>query len=184
MARLFPYLVGGLAAVALMELGPATANLALSMTGIGGQQGAQLIQTSAGQRKGDRLDRSRIADNPQDTTSPDIATVELVGLRQTTTVYRDQDGRELLRTDPLRNITVVAKGLLLPSATVREHGNIQVTPLPMPVAPSAPVPTRKPVGPAFGCEPSFSPVASPSMAHLVGRCVAKLHSGVMLAQSS
>jgi hypothetical protein len=172
MARLFPYLMGGLAAVALMELGPATVNKVLSMTDIGA---SQIAQMSPVQRKGDRLDHPRSASNP-----PDIATVELVGLRETAIVYRDRDGRELFRTDPLRNVTVVTKGLVLPSVTVRERGDSQVTPLPMPVTPSA-VPARKPTGPAFGCESSFSPVAAPSMAHHTGRCMASRGSGVMIA---
>jgi hypothetical protein len=175
MARLFPYLMGGLAAVALMELGPATVNKALSMTDIGVQHGSQIAQISPAQRKGDRLDHLRSATHP-----PDIATVELVGLRETAIVYRDRDGRELFRTDPLRNVTVVTKGLVLPSVTVRERGDSPVTPLPMPVAPSA-VPARKPTGPAFGCESSFSPVAAPSMAHHTGRCMASLGSAVMIA---
>ena len=180
MARLFPYLMGGLAAVALMELGPATVDKALSMTGIGAQHGQALTRISAAPRKGDRLDRSRIAINPPDINSPDIATVELIGLRQTAIVYRDRDGHELFRTDPLKNVTVVAKGLVLPSVTVRERGDSEV--MPMPAAPSA-VPARKPTGPTFGCEPSFSPVAAPSMAHLTGRCMASLGSGVMIAQA-
>jgi hypothetical protein len=176
MARFFPYLVGGLAAVALMELGPATVNKAVSMIDIGAQHGSPIAEIPA-QRKGDRLALPRHA-----TSSPDIATVELVGLRQTAIVYRDRDGRELFRTDPLRNVTVVSKGLVLPSVTVRERGDSQVTPLPMPDPPSA-VPARKPAGPAFGCESSFSSVAAPSMAHHTGRCMASLGSGVMIARA-
>lgn len=182
MARLFPYMMGGLAAIALMQLGPATVNQALSMAGIGAQHDPQLTRLSAARRKGDRLDRSGVAASPPDTNSSDIATVELVGLRQTAIVYRDRDGRELFRTDPLKNVTVVAKGLVLPSVTVRERGDSQVTPLRMPIAPSA-VPAREPTGPVFGCESSFSPVAAPSMAHLTGRCMASLRSGVVIAQA-
>jgi hypothetical protein len=177
MARFFPYLMGGLAAVSLLELGPATVNKALSMSGIGPHHGPQLTQISNASRKGDRLDHPRIAPNP-----PDIATVELVGLRQTAIVYRDRDGHELFRTDPLSNVTVVAKGLVLPSVTVRERGDSQVIPLPLPMAPSA-VPPRKPTGPAFGCESSFSPVAAPSMAHHTGRCIASLGHAMMIAQA-
>jgi hypothetical protein len=170
--------MGGLAAVALMEFGPATVDRALSMTGIGLQLGPQPPQISTAQRKGDRLDHPRTGGpNP-----PDITTVELVGLRQTAIVYRDRDGRELFRTDPLRNVTIVAKGLVLPSVTVRERGDSLVTPLPIPVAPSA-LPPRKPAGPVFGCESSFSPVAAPSMAHHTGRCMALLGRGVMIAQA-
>ena len=43
-----------------------------------------------------------------------IATVEVVGLRDAAIVYRDRDGRELLRTDPVSNVTIVTKGLQLP----------------------------------------------------------------------
>jgi hypothetical protein len=107
-----------------------------------------------------------------------IATVEVVGLRDAAIVYRDRDGRELFRTDPLNNVTIVTKGLQLPEVTVRQHSSSVVRPVPVnelqEQARDRKSPTRRDRKLPVGCEPMFSPVAAPSLAHHAGRCMAHL----------
>ena len=77
--------------------------------------------------KGDRLRDVRPAAE-QDLAT--VAIVEVVGVRDTAIVYRDRGGRVLFRTDPVANVTVIARNVRLPQVTVREHGNAapQTTP--------------------------------------------------------
>jgi len=78
----------------------------------------------------------------------------------------------------LNNVTVVTKGLQLPEITVRQNSSSDVKPVPVEHLqeqardrkPAAPKNGKVPVG----CEPSFSPVAAPALAHHTGRCVARL----------
>ena len=114
MARVTPYVVGGLAAILLMDLGPSTIRQAGSLVA---SAAATVAQSSNAARKGDRAGRPAVQAG-----APEIATVEVVGLRQPAIVYRDRDGRELYRTDPVNNVTIVIKDLLLPEVTVRERG--------------------------------------------------------------
>ncbi len=175
MARITPYLVGGLAAVFAMEYMPsATRHL-----GDAHASGWRMSSAPVSAIKGDRAAPVRATQG-----GADIATVELVGLRDTAIVYRDRDGREIYRTDPVANVTIVSKGLNLPEVTVREHASSDVRP-------STPVRTidesrdpqsertrpalpKKPSAMPVGCESAFSPVASPAMAHHMGRCMAAL----------
>jgi hypothetical protein len=53
--------------------------------------------------------------------------------------------------------------VVVPRTTVR------TTPSPAPPDPVRPVPVRREL-PA-GCEPSFSPITVPAMAHVAGRCI-------------
>ena len=76
-----------------------------------------------------------------------IATVEVVGLRDAAIVYRDRDGRELFRTDPVNNVTIVTKGLQLPEVTVRQHSSSAVKPVPIDVMSQEQARDRKPRAP-------------------------------------
>jgi hypothetical protein len=181
MAHFAPYLVGGVAAVLLMDYAPsATWQLGTLSPSLLAQAPAMQAEQS---RKGDRLAPARALQS-----RPEIATVELVGLRDAAIVYRDRDGRELFRTDPMTNVTIVSKGLSLPEVTVRQHAGSAVKPVPVNVRDvtreqpqlrdrKTPAPRRVPLG----CEPSFSPVAQPSMAHVTGRCMAETHAPTKLA---
>jgi hypothetical protein len=137
---------------------------------------ATVTQTSNVARKGDRAGRPAVQAG-----APEISTVEVVGLRQPAIVYRDRDGRELYRTDPVNNVTIVIKDLLLPEVTVRERGASNV-PVVVPVESTPQQPPQPPPGatPPVGCEPSFSPVAAPALSHLTGRCMA-MHMTTKLA---
>jgi hypothetical protein len=111
-------------------------------------------------RKGDRLPLVKASGQ-----TAGIATVEVIGLDAAAVVYRDRDGRELFRTEPLANVTVVAKGVRLPEVTIRERRQEPVRPMPL-------EPAGKPAPRLVGCDPVASPLAGTSVQHLTGRCIA------------
>jgi hypothetical protein len=87
--------------------------------------------------------------------------------------------RGVMPNTPMNDVTTVAKNLNnnLPGLTVRHHHNERVVrPAPVEVIPAQPPGDRKPRTRKvpLGCEPSFSPVAAPSLSHHTGRCVADL----------
>ena len=174
--QILPYLVGGLTAFLVMDVNPIPSP---------SQQLAALRASATTPQLGTRassVNRAAKADRgvtpAPATAAARIAPVEVVGVRDAAIVYRDRDGRELFRTDPVNNVTIVAKGLPLPQLTVRQHSNSAVKPVPIneiqeqarDEKPRAPRGPKVPVG----CEPSFSPVAAPNLAHHIGRCVAHL----------
>jgi hypothetical protein len=190
MTRIAPYLIGGLAAVLAMEYMPS----ATRYLGDAHAAGWRMPSEPAAAVKGDRAAPVRAAQS-----GAHIATVELVGVRDTAIVYRDRDGREIYRTDPVANVTIVSKGLNLPEVTVREHANNGVRPAVTPVRtidesrdlqrdPSSertrPASPKKPSAMPVGCESAFSPVASPAMAHHMGRCMAAIDMPVRMARVS
>jgi hypothetical protein len=164
---------------------PATKHLGSSAAALWSDMAPAASERS---RKGDRLAAPRpVAAQPQ------IATVEVVGLRDAAIVYRDRDGRELFRTDPLNNVTIVTKGLALPEVTIRQHAGSEVTPIPAQAQRRTreevldQAQDRKPLAPKrlkvpMGCEPAFSPVAQPAMAHHTGRCMAAVPATIQMAQ--
>lgn len=176
MGHFSKYLVGGFAAVLAMHYlaapagnGPGPLSRALSASPSAAGSFLQATNQSA---KGDRLHGVL----PADTQSPIIATVEVIGLKDAAIIYRDRDGKVLFRTDPMANVTVVTKNLTLPEVTIKETPRTSVQRVP------AVIPTtlqeRKH---SVGCDPAFSPVASPSLSHLTGRCMAELKSPVQVA---
>ncbi len=88
----------------------------------------------------------------------------------------------------MTNVTVVTKGMTLPEVTVRQHAGSTVKPVPVQVRDREEVrdqpQDRKPkrLKVPMGCDPSFSPVAQPSMAHHTGRCVAQVEMPTQMAQ--
>jgi hypothetical protein len=97
-----------------------------------------------------------------------VTSIEVVGVDDAAIVYRDRDGNVLYRTDPVRNVTVISKGVKLPEVTVRQDGLSATTPVPVEV-PGAGKPAKMPIG----CEPAASPLAAPQMSQLTGRCLAQ-----------
>jgi hypothetical protein len=95
-----------------------------------------------------------------------IAAVEIVGLRNAAIVYRDGSGNVLFRSDPVANVTIVSKGVILPEVTIREHRD------PPPRRVPVDIPTQPGAAPATGCDPVVSPVAAPGLAGMIGRCLA------------
>ncbi|HZS65019.1 MAG TPA: hypothetical protein VFA53_11070 [Xanthobacteraceae bacterium] len=110
--------------------------------------------------------------------APGVALVEVIGLRGAAVVYRSRDGRELFRTDPLRNTTIVAKGRALPEVTIRDSETSAVRIFPAPAAstpagsPAPAVAKEKLPAMPEGCDPAFSPLAGSPAANYNGRCLA------------
>ena len=121
MYGLAPYIVGGLAAVLVVD------HLAVPSIewAVGDWRGAPATEVSAVDRahKADRLVAARATAGQR----PAITAVEVVGLRDTAVLYRDREGRVLFRTDPLSNATLVAKDVILPEITIRDSGRSTIT---------------------------------------------------------
>lgn len=149
-------LFGGLAAIAAWALvAPASNSPPQSFAG----ETATSVNRAA---KSDRVIPPRLRGGDENT----VSTVEVIGIRDAAIIYRDREGRVLFQTDPLKNVTVISRGFVLPQLTVRET----------PRSPAAPVEAprqthqTRPVIPV-GCEPVASPIAQPTLAHLTGRCL-------------
>jgi hypothetical protein len=144
--------------------------LSLAISGPASWQIVSSAFTTPLTRTADQLDRSLKADRlvglkpaaAQDRSA--VTTVEVVGVRDL-----------LFRTDPVANVTIIAKDAALPEVTVREH--------------SEPVPKKVPVKTLRegdkdkrleGCEPLVSPLAGP-LSQVPSRCIAGLADGEKLA---
>lgn len=138
-------LVGGLAAIAAWALVAPSPDLGAGDTTVNRTE------------KADRITVPHVGDENA------VATVEVVGIHDTAIVYRDREGRVLFETDPLRNVTIVSKGSVLPQLTVRETSRSKPARIEPPREIRPPIPV--------GCEPLASPIAQPNLAHLTGRCV-------------
>jgi hypothetical protein len=184
MMQIVPYLAGGLTAFLVADIIPlpSPTQFIAMRSAVSAPAPLQGTPGSAVNRA-TKTDRGAAVRTTGQATQ--IATVEVVGLRDAAIVYRDRDGRELFRTDPLNNVTVMTKGLQLPEVTVRQNSSSVVRTVPIneireQAREQAGEQTRErkppPRGPKvpLGCEPSFSPVAAPSMAHHTGRCMAAL----------
>jgi hypothetical protein len=113
--------------------------------------------------KGDRLTDARPV---HERNLAKIAIVEVVGVRDTAIVYRDRGGRVLFRTDPVANVTVIAKDVRLPQVTVREDSNASPQRTPVKT-----LEEREPDKQMIGCDPVASPLAG-SASRVTGRCIA------------
>ncbi len=136
--------------------------------------------------KSDRLTAAQTARGEPRT----ISAVEVVGLRDAAIIYRDRDGRVLYHSDPLRNATLVTKGVVLPEVTVRDTANTAVRPVtttvPVQAKPAQPTvdsrDQRQPAGVApqnnerrpripEGCDAAASPIAAPQLSHILSKCL-------------
>lgn len=112
-----------------------------------------------------------------------ISVIEVIGVSDAAVVYRDRGGQVLFKTDPLSNVTVVAKNTVLPEVTVRETELEEVMPVPVeqfrnqgavrdvPNA-TAPSPANRKI--TEGCESAFSTFLVPSQANNARRCLSSL----------
>jgi len=168
-------IVGGflatLGVISLAISGPASVKLISSALSEMPSTGDQLDRA----HKGDRLG-TLAAQQPPST----VTTVEVVGVRDTQIVYRDRGGRVLFRTDPLANMTVVAKDVSLPAVTVREHSDAVPSTLPIKTLQQGeqtePAKAREENKPRRleGCDPMVSPLANSALSQVAGRCIAGL----------
>ena len=99
------------------------------------------------------------------------AVVEVGGVRKAAIVYRDRDGRILFSTDPMANVTVVTKNVLLPEVTVRETAESQVERVPVEKT-RAPGGDKQPS--TEGCESGLSPDISPTIPTAKDRCIVQI----------
>jgi hypothetical protein len=124
------------------------------------------------------VERSAKADRtPANASAPAgqkrIAVVEVVGVHDAAIVYRDREGRVLFSTDPVVNMTVVTKNILLPEVTVRETTESQVERVPVE---KTRAPNNDGQPPAQGCESGLSPDISPTIPTTKDRCIVELRS--------
>jgi hypothetical protein len=116
--------------------------------------------------KGDRMSLPGLRRSDENT----VTTVEVIGLRDASVIYRDRDGRILFQTDPLSNVTIVAKGVVMPELTVRESMRSTPARIEVPAALQAP-----PI--PVGCDPVVSAIAEPGLslhlARVTGHCVSQ-----------
>lgn len=137
-------------------------------------------------RKSDRMTVAHAARGETRT----ISAVEVVGIRDAAIIYRDRDGRVLYQSDPLNNVTLVTKGVVLPEVTLRETANSIVRPVTatVPAKPAQPsVESREPQKPSGatprngsnerrpripeGCDAAASPIAAPQLSHILAKCL-------------
>jgi hypothetical protein len=107
-----------------------------------------------------------------------ITTVEVVGVEDAAIVYRDRNGNVLFKTDPLSNVTVVTKGVVLPEVTIRELADSTVQVLPL----EGLRPTLSPTAPGDGCESSVTAhTAGEELARAPSRCITQIPNFTNLA---
>lgn len=138
---------------------------------------APALQTSINREaKGDLLAPGASA-SPK---SNRISVIEVIGVSDAAVVYRDRGGQLLFKTDPLSNMTVVAKNTVLPEITVRESEQDEVMPVPVETLKNKPAAIRElPNDTAErkipeGCESAFSTFIVPSQKNKAGRCLSSL----------
>jgi hypothetical protein len=115
-------------------------------------------------------DRQAFAPTARSHPKRAVATVEVVGVRDAAIVYRDRDGRVLFSTDPVANVTVIAKDALLPELTIRETPATPVSRLRLKEN-EPPVRARRNVA---GCEPAVGGTPGPGAAMLPAVCLTTL----------
>lgn len=103
-----------------------------------------------------------------------IATVEVVGVRDASIVYRDRNGNILFKTDPLANVTVVAKNAELPELTLRDTTASDVVRLQL---------EAKRPKPLSGCESAFARPSPDFLTNRSDRCLAVQQVPVRQAQA-
>jgi hypothetical protein len=121
------------------------------------------------ERKSDALPKSAAAQ-----TRSEIKTVEVIGVRDASIVYRDRDGNILFQTDPLANVTIVTKNIDLPEVTIRNTETTKVERVP--VEGRVPVESKAPTARLPGCESAFARPSPESLTRKSSRCVTELPS--------
>jgi hypothetical protein len=123
------------------------------------------MQTASAVNREAKSDALPVPANPQERA--EIKSVEVVGLRGASIVYRDRSGNILFQTDPLANVTVVTKNVELPEVTIRETETTKVERLPVDKTDRSARP--------HGCESAFARPAPESLTRTASRCVTELN---------
>jgi hypothetical protein len=155
--------------------------LSLAISGPASWQIVSSALTSPLTRTADQLDRSHKGDRlvaPKASVAQErsvVTTVEVVGVRDTAIIYRNRDGSILFRTDPVANVTIVAKDAMLPEVTVREHSEAVPQKVPVKTLREGDKDKR-----LEGCDPLVSPLAG-SLSQVPSRCIAGIAGGKKVA---
>lgn len=124
-----------------------------------------------------KADRAHVTVAQDQNMQKSIVTVEVIGLSNAAIVYKDSAGQILFRTDPLTNVTVVAKNLSLPEVTIRETNDstINQVPLERTKLPGRQIPMMS------GCETGLSPDISPTIPVDTARCISGIEKSTNFA---
>ncbi|MCW5680875.1 MAG: hypothetical protein KF794_01000 [Xanthobacteraceae bacterium] len=106
-----------------------------------------------------------------------VAVVEVVGVDDTAIIYRDRDGNVLFETNPVSNVTVITKNVVLPQVTVRETADADVQK--MPIEQTRPI--LSPTRPSEGCEAAIAPHTEPGLQRAAARCLSKIPDSIVLS---
>jgi hypothetical protein len=165
-------IAGAIAAGALLATALVSADSSLRSVGAVTSAPTQSAQINRG-NKVDALPKVVNSDAPKR-----ITTVEVVGVEDTAIVYRDRDGNVLFKTDPVSNVTVVTKGVVLPEVTIRELAASDVQLLPLENI----RPTLSPTAPGDGCESAVTAhTAGEELARRPSRCITQIPNFTNLA---
>ncbi len=113
--------------------------------------------------KGDRLVTARPSAEPLEI----VTAVEIVGVRDVAIIYRNRAGEVVFFTDPVNNVTAVAKGVELPEVTIRE--TLQRAVQPVPVKALRDTEHQQTLHP--GCFSEVSPTLAPALSNRAVRCI-------------
>jgi len=141
--------------------------------------------------KGDRL--LRMPDG--NSARPEITKVE-IGPGEAI-LLRDRAGSTLFSVDPTAQRTIIAKNVALPQLTLQTtaRGPAPEAREPAPAVQSPPAVDREPSRTTVstgrkpeakrpaGCDPAFSPITAPELAHIFGRCVTSIEAPTRLASA-
>jgi hypothetical protein len=199
MAHLTSFLAAGLAGVLAWDVYVAPRALDAGSTGTGVvasgdvaaslRNGDGLVVTVNRSRKGDRM----VGPQSSRDARPTIAKVEFGP--GDTVLLRNGAGDTLFAVDPATQKTIIAKNVTLPQLTVQSSARkTPDAPAPQPAIDQEPAvnpdalrnttisigrkpETKRPAG----CDPAFSPIASPQLGHIFGRCVTSIEAPTRLA---
>jgi hypothetical protein len=164
MLRVAAYVAGGVAALLAMDLVAASGFLGTAPA-VQSQNTATSAASIHRALKGDRLSVLRPAHGShQAIASGDLRVLFRADPANVTVITKVPGSKATKPSDPVQKL----------GSTIREPGRIDPAPLRTPEA----TPQRKLLD---GCDPSFSPVAAPSLSHITGRCIAQLKGAPKLA---
>ena len=107
-----------------------------------------------------------------------VSTIEVVGAREVTIVFKDRDGQVLFRSDPLANSTIIAKDVDLPVITLKEEPAASTAPVVQQPPPRQeggdPPPAQPRRSKQIGCEAPVSALARSDASRVPGLCLAAL----------
>ena len=155
--------VAGLAAAALdgrAAGGPDRASVARALPG---DSGARPVLP----RKGDR----EAAPRPAPRANP-VTSVEVVGVGEAVIILRDRHGFLVYRSDPVANVTLVARDADLPAVTVRRAAGSPVRETPVRGSSPGRAPDARDGRPPAGCEAAVSPLVDPGARSRPRLCLA------------